>query len=298
MGIDLKRKNIMKITALTSMVIFTLFTVFSGTMAWFLSNQTYDNGGNNIQVGVIQSSISSITFHAQVGTKTVDGTNYYLFEAAPYASLTIGEKNTPSDLVFNPESGAYKDWEAKQEKDRKATLSTYSLLSQDQPLLILFHVIPYTADSPKKVVLDFKTESEYLGSAQSVTRDDNPLSSIVQFHSVGFTQANALPSGGAYESATRSYAATYRYGEVRGITYDKKWADVQSNASVNYDDDGVINIFSNLDGNGVPSSTVYTEIGVVMNFSIPSLEYIYNHFLGEEVLDDDIFFNWDWIMEV
>ena len=300
MGVERRKKNLLNIIAMTSMTIFSLASVFAGTISWYSANQNYDNAGGSMPVGLIRNCVSRISFHAQVGSKSVTldetTTDYYLFEKEDYAYITIDESNNVSNLTFNTESGAYKDWNAKPVGEKTATLSKYSLLSQDHPLLILFDVIPYTVEDPSKIILDFRTNSGYLGNAGTIQRTGNPLSSVVEFHSFGLT--SALPSGGPYRSETQDYSDTYQYGAVRNITYDKKWADVQDNETVNFDADGLINLFSNLDGSGNPSSTIYTQIGVVMNFSIASLEYIYNRFLGEEVLESDIFFDWDWTMEV
>ncbi len=293
---DRRKKNLINIVALTSMTIFSLFSVFSGAAAWFASAQTYTGDADEMKVGVRSSVVTKISFHAQVGTKSVtenaDTTNYYLFEKDEYASLAISN-NIPSALTFNTESGAYKDWNAK--ADKTSTLSTYSLLSQDHPILILFTLEAYTADAPREVVIDFSTDSGYLGFSDTIAQSGNPLSSIVEFHSFGLT--SALPSGGAYTSATQSYSDTYQYGTVRGITYDKKWASISNNETASFDDDGVINLFSNVE-NGNPSSNVYTQVGVVMNYSVASLEYIYNKFLGNNVLDNNLFFTWDWTMEM
>lgn len=297
MKLDLRRKNLMKIAALTSMMVFTLFSVFSGAIAWFTSVKNLSNGGDNMKVGIRYDVVSKISFHAQVGTKAVteqdETKNYYLFEKADYASIVITD-NIAGNLTFNHDSGAYKDWEAK--TDKTSTLATYSLLAQDHPILILFDLVSYTAEDPREVKIDFSTESDYLGFSNTITQADNPLSSIVQFHSFGLT--SALPSGGAYESMTQSYPDTYLYGVERQIDYDKKWATVDDEDTATFDDDGVINLFSNLDNSGNPSTTVYTQIGVVMNYSISSLEYIYNKFLGNPILDNNLFFTWDWTMEM
>ena len=288
----------MKIFALTGMTIFSLFSVFSGAFAWFTSVQTINNGGDDMKVGIRNNVVKKISFHAQVGTKAVTEqsgtTNYYLFEKDEYASITI-EGNTPSALAFNTNSGAYKDWEAKE--DRTSTLSTYSLLSQDHPILILFDLVEYTAADAREVKIDFTTTNSYLGFSDTITRSGNPLSSIVEFNAFGLT--SALPSGGAYTSPTQTYSDTYLYGVERGITYDKKWVTIDNMETATFDDDGTITLFSNLDANGVPSaSTIYTQVGIVMNYSIASLEYIYNKFLGNTVLEENLFFTWDWTMEM
>ncbi len=284
----------LKIVAATSMVIFTLFACFAGSIAWFNTVQNVSNGGNNIPVANITSCLTSVTFHAQVGTSTVSEKNYYLFEKAPYATISINGNNSASALTFNTDSGAYKDWQARE--DKTASLSTYSLLSQDHPILLLFNLVSYTAEDPRAIQLSFSTESGYLGFADAITQSGNPLSSIVEFNAFGLT--SALPFGGSYTSSTQTYSATYRYGEVRGINYDKKWASIDDNGTATYDDDGLIELFTNLDADGNPSSTVYTQIGVVMNYSSASLQYIYNRFLGNEVLENNLFFNWDWTMEL
>ncbi|MCR5491002.1 MAG: hypothetical protein K6F32_02600 [Bacilli bacterium] len=296
MGIN---KLNLKIIAATSMCIFSLFALFSGTIAWFNVTQAATDNANNMGVAKTTSALKKITFHAQVGTKSVtEGettTSYYLFEKAEYASITVSD-NVASALSFNTDSGAYKDWDEKD--DKTATLATYSLLAQDHPILMLFELESYTASDPRSIVLDFTTSSTYLGSKErgQVTNNNNPLSSVVQFASFGLTAD--LPSGGAYTSSTQTYSETYLYGEVRGITYDKKWVSISDEEEPVIDDDGKINIFSNLDQNGDPSSTVYAKIGVVMNYNIDSLEYIYNKFLGETVLDSSLYFDWDWTMEM
>ena len=298
MRISARRKNNLKIAAMTSMVIFTLFAVFSGTFAWFNINQSVLENGDNMNVDRLTSVLSRVHFHAQVGTKAITendvSTNYYLFEKAEYASIEIGDDNIAGELEFNKDSGAYKDWEAK--ADQTSTLSTYSLLAQDHPILILFDIVPYTSASPSEIKLDFRTGSQYLGFADSVQRSGNPLSSIVQFNAFGLT--SSLPSGGSYNSDTQAYSDTYLYGVERGITYDKKWVTISDAETATFDSDGLINIFSNLDAQGNPTSTVYTQIGVVMNYSIESLEFIYNKFLGNEILNENLFFTWDWTMEM
>lgn len=293
-----KNKNLIRIAAMTSMTIFSLMAVFTGSLAWFNANRVVNQNGDNMQVERIGSCLKRVSFHAQVGTKSVVENevthSYYLFEKAEYAYITINNDNAASSLTFNKNSGAYKDWYAK--TDKTSTLSTYSLLSQDHPILILFDIATYTSENPSSIKLDFKTDSQYMGFADSITNSGNPLSSVVEFSSFGLT--GVLPSGGRYESATQSYSDTYLYGLERQINYDKKWVTINQDESASFDEDGIINIFSNLNAQGTPSSTVYTQIGVIMNYSIASLEYIYARFLGEPVLDENIYFTWDWIMEM
>lgn len=291
-------RNMLKIVPATSVVLFSLMAAFAGSIAWFNATQALNQGTEQIPVDRLTSVLSRISFHAQVGTKTVtengDPVKYYLFDQDEYAYITIDSTNTPSALTFNTNSGAYKDWEAK--ADRTSTLSTYSLLSQDHPILMLFDIVPYSAQSPSTIKLDFKTDSTYLGFANTISNTGNPLSSIVEFNAFGLT--SPLPSGGSYESATQSYTDTYLYGIERQISYDKKWVAITGGESATFDADGRITLFSNLDNQGNPASTVYTQVGVVMNYSIDSLEYIYNRFLGNSVLENNLFFTWDWVMEI
>ena len=286
-------KTALKLVSATSMTIFSLLSVFTATAAWFDSQRNVHNDGDNMQIYRISSCLTGITFHAQVGTKVANNKTFYLFEKTEYASINVSD-NTASQLTFNASSGAYQDWLEKD--DRTATLSTYSLLSQDHPILILFNIAAYPADNPSPITLDFKTNQNYLGFESVITQSGNPLSSIVEFHCEGLT--TPLPSGGSFEGA-RTYADTYLYGEYKNINYDKSWVTIDDQENVTFDADKKIRLFSNLNDSGNPrGDVIFTQIAVVMNYSIPSLEYIYNRFLGNEILDNDLYFNWDWTMEI
>lgn len=136
-------KNL-KIIAATSMAIFSLFSLFMGTMAWFTAKRSQDLGGDDpFGVEKVGTSVKSIEFHSYLGevTQVVDAVTHKYFAFTPTATSTInfvdGEPSDPSASV---------------------ALGEYSLENPHHPLLVVFEV------SGVMERIEFETDYCFLGN--------------------------------------------------------------------------------------------------------------------------------------
>ncbi|MCR5079567.1 MAG: hypothetical protein K6B65_06615 [Bacilli bacterium] len=87
-----KRKNLLKIAAMTSMTVFSLLAVFTGTMAWFNASRVLNNGANQMEIGVTHN-LQSIKIYPVVTANIEDG---YEFSATPIQTITV---NSPAPSI-------------------------------------------------------------------------------------------------------------------------------------------------------------------------------------------------------
>jgi len=113
-------KNL-KLIAFTGMTIFSLFSVFMATIAWFSMNRVVNGDGSIFQVETIPSMLKSITVYNQNASDTP-----YVFNSTMVAKYNVGMDGVTLDSG-NPE---------------KIALGTYQSLSDtpDSTLLYLFEI--------------------------------------------------------------------------------------------------------------------------------------------------------------
>ena len=295
MKFDLRRKNLMKIMALTSMMVFSLFAAFSGAFAWFESVRNIDNDGTDFNVNGGVTSFASITFH-QLVSKTRDAitgnATSFTFDSTSCGSITY-------------------DWSSKEASfsgDASISLGDYEPLDKEQPLLLVFHFNEVTDTSDGAVSISGVTDSAgFLGEKVSgsatpkFSLTDNSviyktvnsvnyywMSSVVKFYNIVFPD----------DSLTYTYAIDSAYATAQSLPllHDSGSRFVTAN---NEDDTCS---FSSSATMYASSGESIKHIGIVIDYYPDAIEYIYSTYLGDTTLEDTyegfLHFWCDWTMEI
>ena len=184
MKVRLPSRINLKIISATSVVLFTLLTVFVGTYTWFQSLNEVRNTGSNMQVEKVEGSVTGYSVHEYYGV-TEDASTWG-FNPTPLVTVNFSQGTTQSTPLV---------------------MGEYSLDNPDHPALILFAV----EGSYETIVAS--TESAYLASAQAnLQQSGNPLSSVIESQSLTFTvdpKNNGKITGNLINEAGSTVSRTY-----------------------------------------------------------------------------------------
>ena len=173
----------------TSMCLFSLFSVFSATYAWFSTNLNTETKGMEIKVKTIELDYSAMTIH-RCDLSASSSAHYHFF-------------STPSAIITNSGSTSVAG----------IKLDNYSKLNKTQPLLLLFTLTDevYEDDVTVSAISEndsFTTEI----TAQNVAHF--PFSSAVRFKSMSYAGEN-FPFDNVLVSDLSSYTS---FASVSGQT--------------------------------------------------------------------------------
>lgn len=280
----MKKRPALTIAAATSVVIFCLFAVFAGSIAWFTTERTMTNGANSMEVSAEHSHLSRISFHKIVQIDYEE--NIFYFDQDPTSSATADQiKNNTASLGFE--------------------MDHYTLLRKQNPLLALIQLSEvYTISSEITIDVTLSTESSSFLTSYSASdvsgMTNRPLSNIVCFSGGYLTPS----SGGDGEGDTLSDVS-----QTSNMAFAIDPLE-SSSAQYVFDKPASYQSFWTFDGNGDPvltsTQTIFSgEIGqkieyvyVIFDYNESLLEFIYNRFLGQSFLEEDLYFACDWTLRV
>lgn len=285
----LKRTNVnlLKIAAGTAMCIFSLFSVFAGSTAWFLSVQNVDNSADSMKVKEAIRQFKSISIHRFVTSTTVSSTTTYYFDQAVASSATVDQiKDGAASIRF--------------------TMDKYTLLRQTNPTLALIELSDtFTASASEPVSLTLTTETAtFLTSytAEQVSEmTTRPLSNIVKATAGYLTSADSGDAASTLSDISNSGTMTYA---IDGVTTSANQyvftAPSESAYSkfVTFTDDTpstpttTLNLLNKTGGEKVK------YMYIIFDYNSDALQSIYNHFLGQPFLEEDMSFQCDWTLTV
>lgn len=293
-----KNKNLIRIAAMTSMTIFSLMAVFTGTLAWFNANRIINNGSDNFNIQSISGRLSSVSFH-QLASKTRDE------KSGDATSFTFD--STASGTITYDWSSDNASFASTAEGKTSISLNMYEPLDKEQPLLLIFHLD--NAYNPGDGSIYIKAETSADGFLGTKNTDATPkyaldnatiykqvnttkyywLSSVVQFYNITF----------ADDSIGYQYALTSKYATDNSLPL------LQSSGSKFTTADNEADTCSFVKEATMYSSTsgsTVKNIGVVIDYYPDAIEYIYSTYLGNTILEDTydgfLHFWCDWSMEV
>ena len=239
------------------MCIFTLFSVFSATIAWFSMTQQKAASHDAMPIQDHDGILSRITFHSLNATYTTDST--FAFDA--------GEGNIRGEIVMNWNTGELEGID-----DCSVTLDRYDPLNQSHPILMLFEF--NRAVPANTVEIKATTESsEFVGYIENA--NGNPLSSVIQHSAIYFTSAPTLTNG-TYQFAKSSLSEA---GHFSNIAFDDQGYPVidsehgfESEQYFFKDETITTNI---------------THVGVVIDYYEDAMSYLYSVNLGNPLFEMD-----------
>ena len=283
-------KSPLKILAATSVTIFSLLSVFTSTAAWFDSQRNLKNGGSNFEVSSQNGVFNKLSVHDMVFTDN----NQYQFNQDPIGTIEMVDWSTKE--IRSTFSGG-----------SPFEMGKYDYLEKSHPMLLLIEVgegnSPVAVDATNPVVVKASTYIDYylgdgrrtLYNQEQVENDEgiNPLSSVLSFSSISFASTDALSAiEGTKTMETASGDITYNTFDVVKNTLGESKSFVQFDGE-DYDEfESDINIFSARYGTSVK------YIAIVFDYYEVAVETIYNTYLGDPALEEELYFSCDWTLVV
>ena len=256
----------LKIVCATSLCIFSLLSVFVGAWAWFMAKRSVGVSNDDFAINNIGDVVSSVEFHTLNQEKEIGGVNYYLFNKTPASTVTIQEGEAS-------QTGSI-------------SLGTYSSLDPHHPVLMLFEL------KGSNVSISLQTDSFYITDGVELAATNNPLSSVVEFYSFTYSSTTSDPT--SLSSRTKTVDGTQYYS-----LGTSEFVSGQNNSSFVDINNGEFTGTFNSEVSVFEGSTIGKEyIGIVVDYYAESLEYIFSHYMGNSLLDNEITFACDWEMNL
>ena len=266
-------KNLIKIVAMTSLSVFTLFTSFTAAIAWFATSIVDNDGADNFKVRPDSGLLKKITIH----TLSSQNDTNYVFNSTPKGTVTIGWEGNPNQTNL--------------EGDTAIALGRYDPLDQSQPILLLFELNEVAPANSVEILAETETDG-FIGRVTNA--DGNPLSSVIKSSRTTF-----LDSPISEGSTTFNVAKGAMSGESHFV-------------NITYDDDGFAQI-ADSDGfvseqqfyTSTDTSNI-KYVGVIIDYYEPAMTYLFAVNIGNELFDMDasdptkgvINFVCDWTMVI
>lgn len=268
---------------------FSVVALVLGTFAWFTAARVKNNQQDSISVVNPSGLFKQMTIHNAVNVIR----NVNIVEEQEVVTYTYQFNQTAEGTVtYNPitHKPGYTG-------NTNISMGVYDLLDRHHPVLLLIELIEQVQTTAEiGVSVSATTESSFLGEStaeEPVAVNGNPLSSVVESFSSGYTQAelNALKQTNGYSYTDPDTEETTNYNTINIAGQDDTVAFAQFDNNDNYTGfDPEISLYN------APQSTTLQYVGIVFDFYEEALEYIYNTFLGNEILEDRVGFTCDWEM--
>ena len=282
------KKSTFKIIAATSMCIFTLASVFSATMAWFITTRNVEMDETQMGVEAASGYFYKLSIHNAVYISDTD----YKFDTNPWGTVQIEDWNTKR-MTTNFSSDS-------------CFMGSYDYLEKIHPVLFLFQlgddsVDSYTATNINPITIKATTETNYFigdnAEGRTIYPTDeidvseghfNPLSSVVKYSSKTFASSAALDA-----ITTENGAAI---GNVTYDTYNFSVNQLSGTGSfVEFDNQDSYSSFEQTPVIYSTDSATVKYVAVVFDYYELAMETIYGAFLGDEILTSEtLTFTCDW----
>ena len=291
MSIWKPNKKTTKIVAATGMTIFSLLSVFSATIAWFVASKDVGSNGQQISVEPASGYFYKLSIHNAL----IVSDSQYRFDTNPWGTVQI-ENWHSRRLITNFSSDS-------------CFMGSYDYLEKIHPVLFLFQfgddsVENYTATTENPIFVKATTETNYYIGDNAAGRtlyptDEidvsqghfNPLSSVIKYSSKVFASTSALNQIKAEDSVT--------LGNVTYDTYDFTPNQLSGTGSfVEFNNQDSYTSFEQEQVIYSTTSATVKYVAVVFDYYELAMDTIYGVFLGDEVLTDTLSFTCDWTLVV
>ena len=269
--LGIAKNKTLKIVAITAMTIFSLFVCITGAFAWFVGNLKENANATLMEVESTSGILVSVSTHRLVRNASTD--NQYAFSTTPVQNEMVIDwpSGTPSAYV-------------------STELDRYNPLEVHNPVLVLFTFKDNVPDWQISINAQ-STSSEFVGYITD--KDDNPLSSVVEFRSIGFSTTPTI-SNNNYIISTSALSASTHFVNI--TTDEAGYPTVDPN-------NGFVASQTFYQGSG-NSTTKY--VGIILDYYEPAMSYLFAVNLGNPLFEMDmsdedvgvINFNCDWSMTI
>ena len=294
-----KRANnaLLKIVAATSVTIFSLFAVFTGSLAWFQTIKQQRDTADTMRVNDLAGKFKQMTFHNLADNGKTISTN----EAQ--CSFKFN-KTAAGTISYN--------WSTKQFNNTGTTsiaLNPYETLDRYQPILLLIEFQQEyqdlgAGDAVISATVNHVDGKGFIGARNATTNSPEYdlsnsniyqtinnknyywLSSVIRFFSKSFDASSfsTLSSGSTYDFTLGNMDNQSHFVSINS-----------SNETSSFTES--IDIYSS------PADTDIQYIAVIVDYFPDAVEFIYSTFLGDATLesaeyDYELNYLCDWKMEV
>ena len=265
MKVRLPSRINLKIISATSVVLFTLLVSFIGVYSWFQSINGVRNTGDNFIIENTGATVSEVKFYPldSIENKT------YKFSTTAIATASIegGTATIPASTL---------------------ALGTYKPETPHHPILMLIKISGSTMNisaSTLSNTTQYITDKTYgEGDANIPPQEDNPLSSVIQFHTVGFSSDENDDT--SLNGRTSADTISIKENELQN-TNQSSFAVITNGEKTGFRQE--ITIFE-----GVVDT--YGYVGVVIDYYPESVQFIYSYYMGRAV--DILEYVCDWRMSL
>ena len=316
----LKQTTKRKLTIISAslMCVFTACVAATSVLAWFSTNKNVNADRGHFSIAKVDSAVTAITVHDFYGS-TQDGNEFGFNPTANHTitwddhdgsdsgefimgSYSLNDPHHPVMFLFEVDGSNERitlktdsTYLAKIEPAFTESVATYSALSTYAEGTMVEVAADETRHGCKSVYR--YNGSEFELQWVDLLQDNNPLSSIINTHYVLFeddptdNQGNTKTKTGNLILDDVSQSRTYVPVQTSQLTNEKRAS------FVSFDNQGEpvftssINLFQG-------STRGYTHLGIIIDYNIDSLEYLYAFFLGHRFLNAGLGFICDWSMEV
>ena len=236
-------KTNLKIIGATSVGIFSLTTLFTGTIAWFITSQSATVSGMSISVKLVETELSSLTVHrCDLSNST---STLLKFDRNP--SIRVGGHGNVIETVG-------------------LDMEYYSTLNQTQPVLLLFTFSEGTYKDDVTVTATTPNDA-FVSSVTAGNVGHFPFSSAVKFKCLAYS-TNNFP----YENLSlvdQNQDPVYTSFSFVELT---KIKDEHDNDVIRYDGyDSSLVLYDSSD------HTSITHLAIILDYYPDAIEYIRGH---------------------
>ena len=301
-------KKTFKLVAATSMSLFSLLAVFSASIAWFSMNKDVRDNSLETNVESLTGRLTDIYFYPFSSGSSESGTLY--FDNQSFAHY---EYNWKTSSVSGDVTGV--DW----------NLGTYSSLSPDHPLLVVFALddeystgdVYIRASTPVNNFLGAlkadKTPCYTLPQTELFNESTNPdgilierkndhdyyaFSSVCRFRYLEFDDDGyeAFSSGSSFSVSTSSLLPRVPINENEEESEPSFYSFVDVSSTEAFTFNKTPYLYQSKVG------TAVSYIAVVIDFNPEAIAFIYSTYLGNAYLENNylgqFYFACDWGLEV
>ena len=257
-------KNILKIAALTSMSIFTLFTCFSAAIAWYVGIKNNNESANDMKIENCNGILEKMSIHQlevdnefiRDSSRSIIGFN---FNPTPVSEVTIDWSR--GSAIYDATT---------------PSLGQYSLLQKTNPLLLVFEFVDNIQD--RDIQIDASCSQTYTADQYEsmASSTGNPLSWVIKYSHITYTSSVNYSILSSDLTGEGHFAEVDQEGNLTAFNKDKQFYSGSGTNAIKY-------------------------VCIVLDYYEDAMTYFYTVNLGKAFLNDiehDVQFYCDWTMVV
>ena len=290
-------RTLLKLVAATSVTIFSLLAVFTGSLAWFQTIKQQRDDASTLKVKDVSGKFKQMTFHTLAENGKTVSTNEsqcsFKFNKTPVGTISYNW----STKQFNPTGTT------------SITLQPYETLDRYQPMLLLVELQEEYEDLQAGDLLISATADHVEGKGFIGARDETTNEPLYDLSSSDIYTVNNNVKYYWLSSVIRFFSKSFNNSTFTtfssAATYDFTLGNMDNQAHfVNIDSSDETSSFTeSIDIYSSPASSSVKYIAVIIDYFPDAVEFIYSTFLGDATLesaeyDYELNFLCDWNMEV